>query len=167
MIVGTNTKNNSLFYVPHQSKVNEDLFGWWPNGNFHLDLVCFNYFNLQLKTKVVKTLIERSEKITGSIVELNYPKEAIKFYVKKYYEMRINLPRNLTCKSYSRFLTIAGDQDIFVHLGQLVDDYGDLEDNEEYNGYHRHADYLGSSKENGIDFFYYFLGVCKIDCVNS
>jgi hypothetical protein len=156
MIVGTNTKNNSLFHVPHQSKVNEDLIGWWPNGNFHLDLVCFNYYSLHLKTKVVKTLIERSEKSTGSIVELNYPKEAIKDFVKKFHEMRIKLPRNLTCKAYSRFLTIAGDQDIFVHLGQLVNDYGDLEDNEEYNGYHRHADYLGSSKENGIDFFYYF-----------
>jgi hypothetical protein len=157
MIVGTNNKRNSLFFIPHQTKVHDDLNRWWPNANFHLNLVCFNYHNAQLPTKVIKTILERSELITGITLELDYPKEAIKDYEKKYHEMGIKLSRKLTCKSISKILTIAGDQDIFIHLSRLVHDYGSIEDNEDYNGFHRHADWLGSSKENGIDFFYYCL----------
>lgn|GEM_PF-4866127 len=156
MIVGNHQEKNSLFHVPCSPTAPEKLTEWWPIGRFDLDLVCFKYTQTQINSKLIKQVIERASSVRGEQQELDVPQEIWEREREKSDQSKIPLKRSLTSKTHSKYLTVAADKEVFFHLGLMIEDYGEIEDSEEYIGYHRHADWLGTAEDNGLDFEYFY-----------
>ncbi|WP_141692694.1 hypothetical protein [Paenibacillus pectinilyticus] len=162
LIAAQYKENNVMYYVP-RPRLNEDtpamareeIKSWYMIGEFDLDLVMFNFHYLHIRSKDIKKAIKASRYLTKTIVGIEPVYADLHVYKERFEHWQ--LKNLLHTKSYSKTLIINADRDVLLYLSYQADGFTHLTNDVKHNfDAHSHADDIGTSVENGLNFFYYF-----------
>jgi hypothetical protein len=166
LIAVENQIPNVMFFVPRPYKNNhtpvlatKEIRSWYNIGKYDLDLVLFNYHILQIRPKEIKRVINSLTYLPGKEINLMSKSTLLNDYIDTWNHWR--LKRLLNTKAFSKYLAVSGNRDILLYLAYQADRFKDIEDDEEYNFRHSHADTIGTSVDNGMDFYYYYENSLK------
>ncbi|WP_379138325.1 hypothetical protein [Paenibacillus sp. sgz500958] len=161
LIAANHKTKDSMFYVPipqrpHQSPYMSipEMENWYKVGDFELDLVLFNYHFTQLTTKDVKTILSSLKYLPGVAFNIEPDQQLIRQHIEEW--NRWKLKNTLNTKAHSQYLIISAEKEMLIHLAYQADSFTNIKDDSQHNYHaHTHADLLGTSKNNGLNFFYY------------
>lgn len=164
LIAAKNDKEDSIYYVPipkrdYKSPIMaiQEIRSWYNIGNYDLDLVLFNYHCAHFDVKEVKKIITSLKYLSSETITIEPDRNLIQQYIEewKYWKNQ----KTLTTKAYSKFLIISTDNQMLLNLSHIADSFKDIPNESEHNfKAHSHADRLGTSSDNGLNFFYYYPG---------
>ncbi|QRG66807.1 hypothetical protein [Brevibacillus choshinensis] len=145
---------HALFYVPRPPVNEHTPRNGYNLGRYDLDLVLFHFHSLQIRSKDVKRVIHSLSFLPGEEIHLEADLSLLHSYLESYNHW--NLKNQLTSKSYSKYVSVSGNSDILLYLAYLAYRFQGVEHDERSNFHlHSHADTIGTSPENGLDFYYY------------
>lgn len=153
---------NAILYVPIARKKSADRKGLMPCmtdmeniGEYNLNLILFNYHNTHLDTKLAKVMASSLEYVPAHHLIIDPNRNLLETYREGYEHWKLR--KTLTTKVHQHQLYIAADDYMLVHLAYEANMYIDIPNDSESNYIaHTHADHLGTSKDNGINYFYYY-----------
>lgn len=153
-IIASDKEKNRLFYLPNRAPENERYRQWFKIGIFDLDLVAFNYHSIQLDNKDIAKTIEHLKHVKCEEEEIELAEAVYKC------QPLFKTRGKLSTKVFGKYFIIAGNKEVYSQLAYDSNRFRDYEDKETYYcEAHVHEDAIGSSKDNGLDFWYYYEGL--------
>lgn len=161
LIAAQRKEPNIMFYVP-RPRLNEEtpamaiseIRSWYKIGEFDMDLALCNFHYLHIGPKEVKKVIQSLRYIPKYTVRIEPDSAVLSSYIDKFEYWQ--LKNVLHTKAYSKMLIISADSEVLLHLAYQADGFTGIEDDVRHNFHaHSHADRIGTSENNGLNFFYY------------
>lgn len=120
-------------------------------GIFDMDIVLVNYNSTQLKAKEIFKAINIKNSVSQDFSEIS-----IKDNDTRYPDYWL-IDKKLNVKRFKNVFIISTNRDVFIKFACDIEYMMVEEDDEQYNfDFHIHEDLIGTSKDNGFNFLYYY-----------
>jgi len=149
LIIAGLKDENTIFIVYDHSEENETYQQWYPGGEFHKNLMMFNFERTQVSVKDFNRLVGMLKYTKFTQVELNTPK--YDFDKLPYWE----LDNSLTVKHQGKWIVLSSNYIGFTYMAREASHYHDLEDDPEDNFSHSHLDVL-TKMVDVLDMKYFY-----------
>lgn len=150
-IMASNLKHHEIIYIPtYPLNFNEYRY-IWNYGIFDMDIVLVNYNSTQLKAKEIFKAINIKNSVSQDFSEIS-----IKDNDTRYPDYWL-IDKKLNAKRFKNVFIISTNRDVFIKFACDIEYMMVEEDYEQYNfDFHIHEDLIGTSKDNGFNFLYYY-----------
>lgn len=150
-IMASNLKHHEIIYIPTYPLNFNEYRDIWNYGIFDMGIVLVNYHSTQLKAKEIFKVINIKENVSQSFSEIS-----IKDNNTRYPDYWLT-DKKLNAKRFKDVFIISTNRDVFIKFACDIEYMIVEEDDEQYNfDFHIHEDLIGTSKDNGFNFLYYY-----------
>lgn len=146
-ILAARVKSEKLIIHIRDNSIHGERYEeWFKEGNFYMDLVVSNFQFFVAKPKYIKRIIDKSKKVPGEKIELEYNDEEL-----------IDIPywkieNTQHIKSHGKYMMFSSNKLGYLDLAYTATRLMGLEDLETYScDFHIHLD-----DKTATDFWYYY-----------